>query len=156
MNKRRSPYKDSSGQAIVEMAIVFIPMLLLLFGIIDVGWLMYNQITLGSATREGLRLAAINSFTDTLNEVQARQAIEDRVIAYAPGLHLSRADVVVTVDAAATATGGRPQVTISVNKQHQYVGAMLWIGQNSINLNSTYRSAIATWAGNENPRYTSG
>jgi hypothetical protein len=149
--------KHSSGQAIVEMALVFIPLLMLLFGIIDVGWVMYRQITLGAAAREGLRTAAINSFDTGLSETQVRDVIKDRIISYGPGLGLKRSDIVITVSLdGGTVNGNQPEVTVDVTLVHGYVGAMLWIGQNSINLKSVYKSAIATWTGNVTPRYSSG
>ena len=147
-----------SGQAMVEMALVLMPLLMLLFGIIDIGWVMFRQVTLGSATREGLRMAAINSF-DTVNfsGSQIRDQIKDRIIRFGPALGLKRTNIAITVSLnGGTITGNRPQVTIVTTLEHNYVGAMLWIGQNSITLTSTYRSAIATWVGNDMPAYPSG
>ena len=45
------------GQAMVEFALVLPLLLTLLCGIIDFGWLYYNQITLNNAAREGARYA---------------------------------------------------------------------------------------------------
>jgi Flp pilus assembly protein TadG len=59
MSRRRRSPKDR-GAAAVEMAIVLPLLLLLLFGIIDLGRLLYTQVELSSGAREGARIAAIN------------------------------------------------------------------------------------------------
>lgn len=51
--------KSEKGQAMVEFALVLPLLLILLCGIIDFGWLYYNQITLNNAAREGARYAVI-------------------------------------------------------------------------------------------------
>ena len=136
------------------MGLVFIPLILLLFGIVDVGWVMFRQITIGAATREGLRLAAINSFDDGLSEIQVRDKIQDKIIHYGTGLRLKRENIKITVSMSG-ATLNRPQVTISTTLDHKYIGGMLFLGQDHIMLNSTYQSVIATWTGNPMPRYAS-
>jgi Flp pilus assembly protein TadG len=151
MNSNRNFLKRKSGQAIVEMGLVFIPLVLLLFGVIDVGWVMYRQITLGAATREGLRFAAINSFDSAVTDTGARDMIKDRIIHYGTGLKLQRSNINIAIDN--SGAGGRPLVTISTNLKHQYIGGMLFLGQDDCNLNSTYRSVIATWTGNTVPRF---
>ena len=57
--KRRIKRRES-GQSIVEFALVLPILLALLCGIIDFGWLYYNQITLNNAAREGARYAVIH------------------------------------------------------------------------------------------------
>ena len=52
--------KSERGQSIVEFALVLPILLILLCGIIDFGWLYYNQITLNNAAREGARYAVIH------------------------------------------------------------------------------------------------
>lgn len=52
--------KTEKGQAMVEFALVLPVLLVLLCGIIDFGWLYYNQITLNNAAREGARYAVIH------------------------------------------------------------------------------------------------
>ena len=51
--------RSEKGQAMVEFALVLPLLLALLCGIIDFGWLYYNQITLNNAAREGARYAVI-------------------------------------------------------------------------------------------------
>ena len=49
------------GVAVVEFALVLIPLLLLVFGIVNFGALMYDQSVITNAAREGARWAAIRS-----------------------------------------------------------------------------------------------
>jgi Flp pilus assembly protein TadG len=59
------------GAAAVEMAIVLPLLVLMLGGIIDLGWLFYNEIMLANAAREGAR-GAVVELSDA--DVQARAA----------------------------------------------------------------------------------
>ena len=53
-------FRTEKGQAMVEFALVLPLLLALLCGIIDFGWLYYNQITLNNAAREGARYAVVH------------------------------------------------------------------------------------------------
>ena len=62
---RRPPLRhgrahDGDGQALVEFALVFPVMVLLLFGILDLGRAIYAYNTISNAAREGARVAAVN------------------------------------------------------------------------------------------------
>ncbi|MCF0112288.1 MAG: pilus assembly protein [Erysipelotrichaceae bacterium] len=57
---RRKFKKNERGQAMVEMALVLPIFLCLVCGIIDFGWLFYNQISLNNAAREGARYAVVH------------------------------------------------------------------------------------------------
>ena len=52
--------RNEAGQAMVEMALVLPILLILIGGIVDFGWLFYNQLSLTNAAREGARYAAIH------------------------------------------------------------------------------------------------
>lgn len=52
--------QKEDGQALVEFALVLPILLILLCGIVDFGWIYYNQITLNNAAREGARYAVIH------------------------------------------------------------------------------------------------
>ena len=66
--------KEEKGQAMVEFALVLPILLCLLCGILDFGWLYYNQITLNNAAREGARYAVIHydPSGDWKNEAELR------------------------------------------------------------------------------------
>ncbi|MEW5783781.1 MAG: TadE/TadG family type IV pilus assembly protein [Bacillota bacterium] len=50
---------EEKGQSLVEFALVLLPLLLLLLGIIEFGWLFNGQITVTSAAREAARAVAV-------------------------------------------------------------------------------------------------
>ena len=60
----KSKGKSEDGQAMVEFALVLPVFLLILCGIIDFGWLFYNQLSLNNACREGARYAVVNTAED--------------------------------------------------------------------------------------------
>lgn len=51
--------KEDRGAAAVEFALVLIPLLLIVFGLIDFGRAFYTQISLDHIAREGVRTAAL-------------------------------------------------------------------------------------------------
>ena len=53
--------KNEKGQAMVEFALVLPILLFVVCGIIDFGWLFFNQLSLDNACREGARYAAVCS-----------------------------------------------------------------------------------------------
>ena len=55
--------RNEAGQAMVEMALVLPILLILIGGIVDFGWLFYNQLSLTNAAREGARYAVIHYHT---------------------------------------------------------------------------------------------
>lgn len=84
--------KNENGQAMVEFALVF-PILILLVGaIIDFGWIYYNQLTANNASREAARYIAIHYYFDNMDsksynspgsaEAKAREIIEDYISMY--------------------------------------------------------------------------
>lgn len=58
MLERRHGNRGDPGQTLVEFALVLPVFLLVVFGLIDVGRLVYTNSTLSQAVREGARLAA--------------------------------------------------------------------------------------------------
>jgi TadE-like protein len=59
---------SSSGQDLVEYAIVFPVLMLLLLGIIDFGRIIYSYNAISNAAREGTRLAILPSSREDLEE----------------------------------------------------------------------------------------
>lgn len=53
--------RREDGQAMVEFALILPIFLLILCGIIDFGWLFYNQLSLNNACREGARYAVVHT-----------------------------------------------------------------------------------------------
>jgi Flp pilus assembly protein TadG len=69
--------KSERGQSMVEFALVLPILLLLLCGIIDFGWLYYNQVMLSNAAREGARYAVIHYSPATSWESDTITVIRD-------------------------------------------------------------------------------
>ena len=53
-------WRKEEGQSTVEFALVLPIFLLLIFGMMDFGWLFYNKIEINNASREGARYAVIH------------------------------------------------------------------------------------------------
>lgn len=95
--------RGESGQAIVEFAVALPILLLLVFGIIDFGWLFYNKMSVENASREGARYAIVNADKGTVAAEVAALARE-----YCMG---SEADTSVTLAIAGD------NATVTVAKQ---------------------------------------
>lgn len=67
--RRTSRLLREDGAAAIEFALVLPLLLILVFGIIDFGRLLYTANTLTSAVREGARFASVQ---ETLDEAQVR------------------------------------------------------------------------------------
>lgn len=80
-------HREQHGQALVEMALVLPLILLLLFGVIEMGRIGHAYITVSNAAREGARLATIGG---------KDSEIRDAVLNAAPGLNSSALTVVIT------------------------------------------------------------
>ena len=79
------------GQAMVEFALCLPILLALLCGIIDFGWIYYNQISINNAAREGARYAAVNYTTDTNWNENAVDIMESSMVGIT-GAHTTVSD----------------------------------------------------------------
>jgi Flp pilus assembly protein TadG len=52
--------RGASGQSLVEFALIFPVLVLMLFGIVDFGRAIYAYNTIGNAARDGIRVAVVN------------------------------------------------------------------------------------------------
>lgn len=64
IHRKSKKDKKEDGQAMVEFALILPVFLLILCGIIDFGWLFYNQLSLNNACREGARYAVVHTAED--------------------------------------------------------------------------------------------
>lgn len=55
--------RDESGQNTVEFALILPILLIIIFGIIDFGWLFFNMAMVANSTRSGARYAVVNITT---------------------------------------------------------------------------------------------
>lgn len=95
--------KSDSGAAAVEFALVVLPLLLILFGIVDFGSAYRNDLTLSAAAREGVRVMAISNDTGA-----ARSAVRFATVQLSPALTDGQIDI-----SPASCTPGQP-VTVTV------------------------------------------
>jgi Flp pilus assembly protein TadG len=61
--------RNDGGAAAVEFALVLIPLLLIIFGMVDFGYAYYTKITVSNAAHEGARASALG---DSSTEVTTR------------------------------------------------------------------------------------
>jgi len=61
--------RNDRGAAAVEFALVLIPLLLIIFAMVDFGYAYYTKITVANAAHEGARASALG---DTSGEVTTR------------------------------------------------------------------------------------
>ena len=71
---------SQKGAALVEFALILIPLLILTFGLIEFGLLMYNQQVITNAVREGARYGIV--MTDAAYPI-TQAMIEQKVTNYA-------------------------------------------------------------------------
>lgn len=106
--KRKCRKED--GQSMVEFALILPIFLLILCGIIDFGWLFYNQLSLNNACREGARYAVVNTadnadtqaiinhIENTTTTVFANDGI-DITVAYSAPADPTSGDITVSLEA---------------------------------------------------------
>ncbi len=89
----RSATTDQQGQTLVEFAIVLPVFLLVLFGLIDVGRLVYTNAAVSQAAREGARLAAAETAWTGVTDNPACVADASLITAANPGAFVCPLDV---------------------------------------------------------------
>jgi Flp pilus assembly protein TadG len=105
------------GAAAVEFALVAIPLLTLLIGIITFGFVFMAQITVTQAAREGARLAAICD-----QDATCLGGVKTKVESHAPGLSISDDQITVDQCPADASPGDTASATVSVNYNVQVPG----------------------------------
>ena len=128
MNLARLTRKNEAGAELVELAIVFPILFLLLLGIVDFAFLFQRWQVVTNATREGARLASVRTPDYT------EQDIEDRVQSYLDANGL-QATPTIDVDFATSETINAV-TTSTVTVIVTYPSAFLFL-PGSINLGST-------------------
>lgn len=73
--------KSEKGQAMVEFALLLLPLLLILGGIIDFGWVFHQQVIANNASREAARYVSVyynqTGYSDSDAKNKALQTIPD-------------------------------------------------------------------------------
>jgi Flp pilus assembly protein TadG len=94
------------GQELVELAILFPLLMLIAFGVLDLGRLFHSSITIANAAREGARFGTFDPF-DSSGIVAATQAE-----AQSSGIDLSGSTITVSCPDGACGSGLPVRVTI--------------------------------------------
>jgi Flp pilus assembly protein TadG len=94
MIRRTRPNDRSDGQALVEFALVMPIFLALLFGVVDLGRVIWANDSLASAAREGARYASVHAGTKELTDKAEKPEIKTHAQGFAIG---AGGDVTVTV-----------------------------------------------------------
>jgi Flp pilus assembly protein TadG len=133
-------YRDTRGTEIVEFALVVPMLLLVLGGIIDMGFLFNNYEVVTNAAREGARLAAVPGWTES--------DVKTRVNAYIGAAGLTTASVTTTVTPVAIDVGGKNVNGVKVLVSYPYtfsiLGPMAAMVQGGTSFTTTTLRAAAT------------
>ena len=79
--KKKTIIKEQKGAALVEFAIVISLLVILVFGIIEFGLLIYNQAIITNASREGARAGIRGADTTTIQTI-AETYCQNRLITF--------------------------------------------------------------------------
>lgn len=74
--------KKETGQAMVEFALVLPILLLFIGGIIDFGWIFYNQLSANNASREAARFIAIHYIFDEMDKKDSYESDSAERVAF--------------------------------------------------------------------------
>jgi len=103
-------FKKETGQSMLELAIILPIFMLIVCGIIDFGWLFYNQLTLNNSAREGARFAVVNTTpTDRITLIQ------NKVNAVTPAPLKTGMTITITYSNVTTPLLGDVTVTLVTN-----------------------------------------
>ncbi|MFW6076047.1 MAG: TadE/TadG family type IV pilus assembly protein [Chloroflexota bacterium] len=130
--RRLRSQRRYTGQGLVEFAVVLPVFLLLTLGVIELGWLLYNNHTLTNATREGARYAMVNGERSGNNS--AHTEIQTIVTDHADGLPGSISTEVDPEDI------GEPGTQLTVRAYYDYqplVGVVVGISPFQLSSEST-------------------
>ncbi|MDF2700962.1 MAG: TadE family protein [Haloplasmataceae bacterium] len=79
-------FKSEKGQAMVEFALLLLPLLLIIGGIVDFGWIFHQQVLANNASREAARHVAIYYNIDNAVKsnptTAAKNAVYDELPSY--------------------------------------------------------------------------
>ncbi len=86
----RSCRRDKDGQALVEFSLILTPLLFLLLGVIQFGFVFNSYVTVSTAAREAARTGTIYVYNRTLtkgmNDAARNDEIKDQLLASLNGL----------------------------------------------------------------------
>jgi len=120
---RRIRRKGQEGQALVEFALVIPFLLLLMFGLIEFGLLLYNQQVITNASREGARYGIVS-------RPERRTLEEIRVVvdSYAGSRMITFGSDTPTTTMETTGTSFGDDLTVNVTFEYQFLVLPQFVG----------------------------
>ncbi len=136
VSKLKNLVDSESGVAAVEFALILLPLLLIIFGIINFGVLLSNQAIITNAAREGARWASIHStatYGNGCSNSYSLTPVDPCQVAYTYAssklINFSSSDTLqASITSPAVYTRGAPQ-SISVIYIYSEVGWVLGISK---------------------------
>jgi Flp pilus assembly protein TadG len=104
--------RDEKGAAMVEFALILPLLIMLLFGSIEFGLLMYNKQVITNASREGAR-AGIVARTPRMTAAEIQQVVDDYAADYLVTFGSATAPVTTVDNSGGTLFGNDLQVTVT-------------------------------------------
>jgi Flp pilus assembly protein TadG len=147
----RKRWRSESGAELVEFALTFPLLLLVVLGIIDFGTMFQQYEVVTNAAREGARIAVLPNYTDPDVLTRVDQYVSQSIFTLGGG-NLQRT---VTRNAAVAVGGGAcmSTVTVTVNYDHTYLflgGIGTYFGRTfgtkTLSASSTMRTEIVSGA----------
>lgn len=132
-----------SGQSLVEFALIIPIAIFLITGFFDLGRAVFNYSTLTNAVREATRYAIVHKpeLTSAFN-TPTNNTLQDKVMSYAFGMNLNRADIIVTVVKVNSLF-----TTVSIQATYHYQpitpGINALLGTAGINIRATSKMFVA-------------
>lgn len=93
----RAPGRRRRGQGLVELALILPILLLVLMGIIDFGWMIFNYSQLFNSLREALRYGTVTGYGTTPQYLQCAE-IRRRITELAASSGVKAADIEIVYD----------------------------------------------------------
>jgi Flp pilus assembly protein TadG len=133
---KRFMFHSDEGSAVVEFAIVLPILLLVVFGVINFGVLLYNQSVITNSAREGSRWAAIHSsasYGNTCTNSYSVTPVDPCQVAYSAATSAVLSFGTSQLAAAFTAANYNPGTAQSVTVTYFYTGIGWFFGSQGSN-----------------------
>lgn len=139
-HRRKPNGKGERGSELIEMALCFPLLLMIVLAIVDFGFMFQRYEVVTNAAREGARIAVLPGYSSA--------DIQTRVESYASAGGLTSTPTVTVADSSITAgTTTWPAKTVNVTYPHQYMflgGIAGWFGGGFTSVTLTAASTMRT------------
>ncbi len=131
LKRRSATQRKRNGQGLLEFALVLPILLMLIFGIIDLGWMAFNFSQLYNGTREGARFGSVPGFNLTPQYVDCA-GIKNTIIRLAGFSGIKAGDIRVYYD------DGRPISTDTLPASGPYPAVVVGTCDSAFAYNTAY------------------